>query len=176
MRLAEERTKKLEEGWREDRDYYQSEIKRLRVEANHPEYTAKEEEELEGLEGVERDRKVVEFHKKREDLASKAELEAVKSEVRFYERTSQEFADNKKDILKVAQDYDCPTLKQAILVWRGLNIDKANKDANYNDKRKKDADGKSGGNAGGKTDTKPYDSKTDGKKSFGDLYRESGVK
>ncbi len=173
--ISEEQHNKLVEAWKEDRSYFQGEIKRLRSEVKNPEYTRDEEEELEELTGIERDRKVVEFHKKREKAAEEAELKQVKSEIRFYERTDKEFAENKKDILKVAQDYDCPNLKQAILVWRGLNISKVKKDADYNDQRKKDADGKAGGKAGGTTAGKPYDPKTDGKKSFGDFYREAGV-
>lgn len=173
--VSEEQHQKLVEAWKEDREYFQADIKRLRAEVKSPEYTREEEAELEELTGIERDRKVVEFHKKREKAAEEAQLQAVKSEIRFYERTDKEFAENKKDILKVAQDYDCPNLKQAILVWRGLNTDKVKKDAQYHDNRKKEADGKAGGKAGGTTAGKPYDPKTDGKKSFGDFYREAGL-
>lgn len=175
-KVSDEQYKNLVEGWKEDRDYMQGEIKRLRVEAKNPEYTRQEEDELEALSGVERDKKVVEIHKKREKALEEVELKAVKSEIRFYERTSTEFAENKKDILKVAQDYDCPNLKQAILVWKGLNAGKVKSDAKYNDDRKKEADGKAGGKAGGVVAAKPYDPKTDNSKSFGDLYREAGVK
>lgn len=176
LRVAEERIKKLEEGWREDREYYQGEIKRHRQEASHPVLTEKEKEELEDLDEDERVDKKIEFREKRQAALKKAEMEAVKSEVRFYERTSTEFAENKKEILKVAEQFNCQDLKQAILMWRGMNITKANKDAVYHDQRKKDADGRAGGHAGGSPAVKPYDSATDGKKSFGDLYREAGVK
>lgn len=173
--VSAEQYKKLAEGWKEDREYYQGEVKRLRAEATNPKLTDKEEEELEGLDEDERVEKKIEFREKRREAAKQAELEAVKREIRFYERTDQEFADNKREILKVAEQYDCPNLKQAILVWRGLNADKAKKDAIINDERKKEADGKGGGNANGKTTGKPFDPKTDGKKSFGDFYREGGV-
>lgn len=176
LRVAEERIKKLEEGWREDREYYQGEIKRHRQEASSPVLTQKEKEELEDLDEDERVDKKIEFREKRQAALKKAEMEAVKSEVRFYERTSTEFSENKKEILKVAEQFNCQDLKQAILMWRGMNITKANKDAVYHDQRKKDADGRAGGHAGGSPAVKPYDSNTDGKKSFGDLYREAGVK
>jgi len=176
LEVINAQNEKLVEAWKEDREYFQNDIKRLRAEVKSPEYTREEEETLEELTGIERDRKVVEFHKKREKAAHDAELKQLNSEITFYERTDKEFAANKKDILKVAGDYDCPNLKQAILVWRGLNAGKVQKDKNYNDQRKKEADGKSGGNAGGSPAVKPYDSKSDSKKSFGDLYREAGVK
>jgi len=170
-----EQYKQLVEGWKEDRDYYKGEIKRLRSEANNPKLSQSEEDELEGLEEDERVDKIIEFRKEREEKASEAELKSVKSEIRFYERTDKEFAKNKKSILKVAEDYDCPDLKQAVLIWRGLNVTKSAKDKAYNDKRKKEADGKAGGKSGGEISEKPYNAKTDSKKSFGDFYREGGL-
>ena len=171
--VSDEQYKALVEGWKEDREYLMGENKRLRAEAKNPKLTDKEEDELADIDDPdERAEKKLEFRQKREKAAEEAELKTVKSEIRFYERTDKEFAENKKDILKVASDYDCPNLKQAILVWRGLNADKAKKDAQYHEQRKKDADGKGGGNAGGKPAGKPYDPNTDSKKSFGDLYRE----
>lgn len=168
----EEQLKKITSSWNEDRDYFKGEIKRLRSDAKNPKLTQIEEDELEGLDEDERVDKIIEFRKKREDKANKAELEAVKSDIRYYRIKDPEFAKNEKAILKVAEDYDSPSLKQAILIWRGLNVNKASKDAKYNDKRKKEASGKPGGSAGGKTTVKPYDAKTDSKKSFGDFYRE----
>jgi len=173
--VSDEQYKQLTEAWQEDREYFTGEIKRLRAEAKSPKLTKAEEEELEGLEENERVEKLIEFREKRKEEAKKAELQAVKSEIRFYERTDKEFAENKKAILKVAGDYDCPSLKQAILIWRGLNVKKVQTDTQINDERKKNADGKGGGNAGGATKGKPYDPKTDGKKSFGDFYREAGL-
>lgn len=171
--VSKEQYEKLVEGWKEDREYFQETIKANRAEAKNPKLTQKEEEELEGIDDPdERAEKKLEFRQKRENLVKEAELKAVKSEIRFYERTDKEFADNKKDILKCASDYECKNLKQAILVWRGLNANKVKKDAEYHDERKKGADGKGGGNSGGITAGKPYDPKTDGKKSFGDFYRE----
>jgi hypothetical protein len=173
LQVSEEQYKSLVEGWKEDREYLMGENKRLRAEAKNPKLTQQEEEELEAIDDPdERAEKKLEFRQKREKAAEEAELKTVKSEIRFYERTNKEFAENKKDILKVASDYECKDLKQAILVWRGLNVGKAKKDAEYHDERKKGADGKGGGNAGGSTAGKPYDPKTDSKKSFGDLYRE----
>lgn len=174
-KVSDEQYKQLVEGWKEDRDYYQGEIKRLRSEANNPKLSQSEEESLEGLDENERVDKIIEFRKKREQKASEAELKAAKSEIRFYERTDSEFADNKKSILKVAQDYECRDLKQAILIWRGINAQNSAKNAQYNDKRKKEADGMPGGNAGGKPAGRTYDAKVDRKKSFGDFYREGGL-
>jgi len=171
----DEQITKLTEAWKEDREFFQGQIKDLRAEAKNPKLTQREEDELEGLEENERVEKIIEFREKRKKAADEAELKAVKSEIRFFERTDKEFAENKKDILKVAEDYDCPSLKQAILMWRGLNAGKVKKDTEYHDNRKKNADGKGGGNAGGTTAGKPYDPKTDGKKSFGDFYREAGL-
>lgn len=170
-----EQLKKLTSAWNEDREYFKGEIKRLRTDANNPKLSQKEEDELEGLDEDERIEKIIEFRKNREKKADEAELEAVKSEIRYYRVSSPEFAKNEKAILRVAEDYDSPTLKQAILIWRGLNIDKANKDAKYNDKRKKEADGRAGGGAGGKVTGKPYNPKTDKNKSFSDFYREGGL-
>lgn len=170
-----EQVKKLEEAWNEDREYFQGEIKRLRSEERKPKLTAKEEEELEGLDEDERVEKLIEFRQKRKELADKAELEAVKSEIRFYERTSTEFAENKQAILKVARDYDCPGLKQAILIWRGLNIKQQKTEQEINNQRKKEGDGKGGGNSGGETKGKAYDRKEHGNKSFGQLYSERGL-
>jgi hypothetical protein len=168
-----EREKQLMEGWKEDREYYQGEIKRLRTEANHPTFTKAEEDELTAIDDPdERAEKKFEFKQKRKELADKAELDAVKSEIRFYKRTSKEFADNEKEIVKIAGEYECKSLNQAILIWRGLNISKSKVDKKINDDRKKGADGKGGGNANGKPTGNHYDSKTDGKKSIGDLYRE----
>jgi len=173
--VSDEQYKNLVEGWKEDREYYQGEIKRLRAEAKNPKLTDKEEDELEGLEENERVEKLIEIREKRKKAADEAELHAVKSEIRFFERTDKEFSANKKDILKVASDYECRDLKQAILIWRGLNADKAKKDSQYHDQRKKEADGKPGGQAGGKPAVKPYNSKEDSNKSFGDFYREGGI-
>jgi hypothetical protein len=171
--VSDEQYKSLVDGWKEDREYLMGENKRLRAEAKNPKLTQKEEDELEGIDDPdERAEKKLEFRQRREKAAEEAELKTVKSEIRFYERTDKEFAENKKDILKVASDYECKDLKQAILVWRGLNATKAKKDADYHDERKKGADGKGGGNSGGTTTGKPYDPKEDSKKSFGDLYRE----
>lgn len=168
-----EREKQLMEGWKEDREYYQGEIKRLRGEANHPTFTKAEEDELAAIDDPdERAEKKFEFKQKRKEAADKAELDAVKSEIRFYKRTSKEFADNEKEIVKIAGEYECKSLNQAILIWRGLNISKTNKDKEINDQRKKGADGKGGGNANGKPTGSHYDPKTDSKKSIGDLYRE----
>ena len=173
-----EREKHLMEGWKEDREYYQGEIKRFRDEANHPTFTKKEEDELSEIDDPdERAEKKFEFKQKRKEAVEKAELEAVKSEVRFYKRTSQEFADNEKEILKIASDYECKSLNQAILIWKGLNISKSNVDKKINDDRKKGADGKGGGNANGKPVVgTPYNPKTDGKMSIGDMYRRAGLK
>lgn len=172
---SDEQIKKLTEAWREDREYFQGEVKRLRSEAKSPKLTKAEEEELEGLDENERVDKLIEFREKRKKEADEAEVQAIRSEIRFYERTDKEFADNKQAILKVASDYDCPSLKQAILIWRGINAKNAKKDEEIHDKRKKNADGKGGGNAGGTTSGKPYDRKTESKKSFGDFYREKGL-
>lgn len=172
-----EREKQLMEGWKEDREYYQGEIKRLRGEANNPTFTKAEEDELDAIDDPdERAEKKFEFKQKRIAEANKAEIDAAKSEIRYMKRTSKEFADNEKSILKVASEYECKTLNQAILIWRGLNISKSQKDKEYNDDRKKGADGKGGGNASGKpTNAKPYDPKIDGKMSIGDLYRSGGI-
>ena len=169
-----EREKQLMEGWKEDREYYQGEIKRLRTEANHPTFTKAEQDELAGIDDPdERAEKKFEFKQKRKEEADQAEIEAVKSEVRYMKRTSKEFADNEKEILKTASDYECKTLSQAILIWRGLNISKIQKNKEIDDKRKKGADGKGGGNAAGKPAAgTPYDPKTDGKKSISQLYSE----
>jgi hypothetical protein len=176
QKANDEQIKKLTEGWREDREEAQAEITRLKAELRTTKPTKDEEDELEGLDEQERVEKIIQIRKAKEKELESAELKQVQSEIRFYERTDKVFSDNKAAILKVAQDYDCRNLQQAILIWRGLEKDKANKDASYNDKRKADADGKAGGKAAGTTAGRPYSPKLDRNKSFGDLFREGGVK
>lgn len=174
-KVSQEQYDKLIEGWHEDRERYQGEIDRLRKGATSNKLTKEEEDELAELSEDERVDRKIEIRKKREEALDKAREDATKSEVRFYERTNQEFADNKRAILDVASEYDCKTLKQAILIWKGLGKDKAKKNAQHHDKRKKDADGQPGGKSGGKTAVKGYDPEKDGKKSFGDIFKEGGV-
>ena len=169
--VSEEQYKNLMEGWKEDREYFNSEIKKLRGEAKNPHLTEIEEDELEGLTEKERVEKIIKFRDERKVAVEEAELKAVKSEIRFFERTDKLFADNKKEILKVATDYNSPSLSQAMLIWKGLTADKVRKDAQYHDERKKGADGKGGGSAAGKPAGKPYDAKADANKSYGDFYR-----
>jgi len=176
QKAADEQIKKLTEGWREDREEAQSEITRLKAELRASKPTKDEEDELEGLDENERVEKIIQLRKAKEKELEKAELQQVQSEIRFYERTDKRFADNKSAILKIAQEYDCRNLKQAILIWNGLEKDKANKDASYNDKRKADADGKAGGKSAGNTAGRPYSPKFDGNKSFAQMFREGGVK
>ena len=172
LTVSQEQYDQLVEGWKEDREYYQGEIKRLRTEANSPTFTKQEEEELADIDDPdERAEKRFEFKQKRREAVDKAELEAVKSEIRFLKRTDKEFRDNEKAIIKVASDYDCKNLKQAVLIFRGLNKDKAAKDQAYHDKLKKDADGKGGGNAGGKPAGGAAPAPQPGRKqSFSEMY------
>jgi len=171
--ISQEQYDQLVEGWKEDREYYQGEIKRLRTEASDPTFTKQEEEMLAGIDDPdERAEKKFEFKQKRKDAVQKAEIEVVKSEIRFLKRTDAEFRENEKAIIKVASDYDCKDLNQARLIWRGLNRDKALKDKEYNDKLKKDADGKRGGNAGGSPAGHLNQPKPGKKMSFSDMYAE----
>lgn len=174
--VTQERLDKISEGWREDREFFESEIAKFKKSATSTKLTKEEEDELANLDEDERVERKIEIRQKREKDLADAEVKALQGEIRFYERTSTEFADNKKEILKVAEDYDCKTLRQAILVWKGLGGTKIKADAQYNDKRKKEAGGKPGGQAGGKTTIGKYDPKVDARKSFGDFYREGGVK
>lgn len=173
LTVSQEQYDQLVEGWKEDREYFRGEIKRLRSEASDPTFTKQEEELLAGIDDPdERAEKKFEFKQKRKDAVQKAEIEVVKSEIRFLKRTDAEFRENEKAIIKVASDYDCKDLNQARLIWRGLNRDKAAKDKEYNDKLKKGADGKGGGNAGGSPAghlQKPAPGK---KMSFSDMYAE----
>jgi len=174
--VTEEQYQKLVEGWREDREEAEREIAELKKVARSSKPNSKEEDELEGLDEDERVEKLIEIRQRREKELEKAELRKAQGEIRFYERTSKEFADNKTAILKTARDYDCATLKQAILVWRGLEKDKSYKDEVYNDARRRNADGASGGKgAYGKTQVTHYNPKTDSNKSFGQMFREGGV-
>jgi hypothetical protein len=174
LTVSKDQYDQLVEGWKEDRDYYQGEIKRLRTEVNSPTFTKQEEDELADIDDPdERAEKRFEFKQKRKEAVEKAELEVVRSEIRFLKRTDSEFRDNEKAIIKVASDYDCKNLNQAVLIWRGLNKDKAAKDKEYNDERKKGADGKGGGNAGGKPVGNAAPAPKPGqKKSFSDMYAE----
>lgn len=174
--ITEEQYNKLVEGWREDREEAEREIAELKRQARSSKPNQDEEDELDGLDEDERVEKLIEIRDRKQKAIEKAELRKAQGEIRFYERTSKEFADNKAAILKTAKDYECTTLKQAIMVWRGLEKDKAEKDAAYHDKRKKGADGKPGGaGAQGKPVIKGYDPKTDGNKSFGQMFKEHGV-
>lgn len=174
--VTEEQYNKLIEGWREEREELTSEVESLKKAMRSGKLTDDEEDELDGLDEDERVEKKIEIRQRKEKELEKAELARAKSEIRFYERTSKEFADNKAAILKTARDYECTTLKQAIAVWRGLDKDKSDKDKAYHEKRKLEADGKNGGKgANGKTEVKPYDAKSDSNKSFGQLFKEGGV-
>jgi hypothetical protein len=173
--ITKEQYDQLVEGWREDRDRYQKEIKDLRQQAKSPDLTPDQKKELEGLDEEEKVKKLVKIQRDKEEQLNKAEIESVKSEIRFYERTNPEFSKNKKSIIKVAKDYDCNNLNQAILIWKGLAGKKQTLDNKYHDDRKKNADGGAGGKGGGKVEVKSYNPKTDRKKSIGDLFREGGV-
>lgn len=173
LTVSQEQYDQLVEGWKEDREYYQGEIKRLRTEASDPTFTKQEEEMLAGIDDPdERAEKKFEFKQKRQEAVRKAEIEVVKSEIRFLKRTDAEFRDNEKAIIKVASDYDCKDLNQARLIWRGLNRDKAAKDKQYNDERKKGADGKGGGNAGGSPAGQLHKPAPGKKMSFSEMYAE----
>lgn len=175
--ISTEQYQKLVEGWREDREELQSEINSLKKDIRNPSRSAEEEAELEGLDEDERVEKLIEIRERKQKQLKSAELKKASSEIRFYERTDSRFAANKQAILKVATEYECSSLKQAILIWNGLEKDKAGKDAAYHDKRKQGADGRSGGSsASGKPEGKPYDPKFDGQKSFGQLFKEGGVR
>lgn len=174
--ISAEQYQKLVDGWREDREDLQNEIATLKKDIRNPNRSAEEEAELDGLDEDERVEKLIEIRERKQKALEKAELKKASSEIRFYERTDKQFAENKAAILKVAQEYECTSLKQAIMVWRGLDKDKSNKDATYHDKRKQSADGRSGGkSASGTLPMKPYDKKSDGTKSFGQLFKEGGV-
>lgn len=172
--ISKEQYDQLVEGWKEDREYFRGEIKRLRSEASDPTFTKQEEETLAGIDDPdERAEKKFEFKQKRKDAVQKAEIEAVKSEIRFLKRTDAEFRENEKAIIKVASDYDCKDLNQARLIWRGLNRDKAAKDKAYNDKLKKEANGKGGGNAGGSPAGHINQPKPGKKMSYSEMYAEA---
>lgn len=174
--VSEEQYQKLVEGWREDREEAEKEIADLKKQARSSKPNRDEEDELDGLDEDERVEKLIEIRQRREKDLEKAELRKAQGEIRFYERTSKEFADNKTAILKVARDYECKNLKQASMIWRGLERDKSSKDEAYNDTRKRGADGKSGGNgASGRSEVTPYNHKTESNKSFGQMFREGGV-
>lgn len=171
--ISKDQYDQLVEGWKEDREYFQGEIRRLRAEAADPTFTKKEEEELADIDDPdERAERRFEFKQKRQEDVEKAEIEVVRSEIRFLKRTDSEFRENEKAIIKVASDYDCQNLKQAILIWKGLNRDKAAKDKEYNDERKKEADGRGGGNAGGSPAGRPAQHTPGKKMSFSDMYAE----
>ena len=175
--VSEEQYNKLVEGWREDREEADKEIATLRKELRTSKPSDDDEDELEGLDENERVEKLIELRESKKDDLEKAETRKMASEIRFFERTSKEFADNKSAILKTAKEYECTSLKQAVMVWRGLDKGKADRDAAYHDKRKKEADGRDGGKgAFGKTEVRPYDKKTEGNKSFGQMFREGGVR
>jgi len=174
--VSDERYQKLVEGWREDREDMQSEINRLKDELRTVKPTDDEEETLFGLGEDDRIEKIIEMRESKKKELSELELKQAQSEIRFYERTDPEFADNKKEILKVAADHNCPNLQQAKLIWRGIRQDISNRDANYNDKRKYNADGRSGGKSAGNTQGRGYSPKFDSNKSFADMFREGGVK
>lgn len=173
---SNEQIQKLTEGWREDREEMQEEISRLKAELRTTKPTEQEEEELLGLDEEERIEKIIELRESKKSEIDAMELKQVQSEIRFFERTDPDFAENKKAILKVAADYDCRNLQQAKLIWRGLREDAEKKNADYNDKRKASADGKAGGKSAGNTSGRGYSPKFDGNKSFADMFREGGVK
>lgn len=136
-----------------------------------------EEDEYAGLSPSEREAKIIEKHEAKQAEKVKVEKEEVAREKKFKRSTSQYFAKNEPAILKTAVDYNCSTLDQAEMIYKSLQgaKEKAQKATAINTKRKANADGKSGGGAGGVRTVRPYDPKTDGEKSVAELIREGGI-
>lgn len=167
------------EGWREDRTKLEELITRNReLEDKLSKYSQPEEdEEFEGLTEREKVDRIIAKREEEARAKEEAEQAEVESEIRFYERSDQFFRENKAKVLQVAADFNAKNLAQAITILKSQFVaaGKAVGNANYNDNLKKNASGIGGSNAGGKPTYKPYDPKTDGRKSFGDLYREGGL-
>ena len=168
----------LVEGWKEDRARLDQlaaenlELKDKLSKIRQPE----EDEEFEGL--TERE-KVDRIIAKRDEEAKAAETKEkaeVEGEIRFYERTDPFFRDHKKEVIQVAADFNAKNLSQAIMILKNqyTAAGKAIGNAKYDDKLKKNAAGQGGGNAGGSPAVKPYDPKTDARKSYGDMFRDGG--
>jgi hypothetical protein len=166
------------EGWREDRTKLDELVNKNReLEEKLSKFSQPEEdEEFEGL--SEREKVDMVIAKREEEARTKEEAERaeVEGEIRFYERTDPFFSSNKAQVLKVAADFNAKNLAQAITILKSQfkAAGKAVGDANYNNNLKRNASGIGGRNAGGTPTYKPYDPKTDGVKSFGDLYRDGG--
>jgi len=169
----------LIEGWREDRKALDEltlknrELEDQLSKVRQPD----EDEEFEGLSEREKVDRIIAKRDEEAKTAEEKEKTEVEGEIRFYEKTDPFFRDHKEEVVKIAADFNAKNLAQAITILKSQYVaaGKATGDAQYNDARKKNAAGVGGGNAGGQPATKPYDAKTDGRKSFGDLYREAGV-
>lgn len=169
----------LVEGWKEDRARLDTlaaenlELKDKLSKVRQPE----EDEEFEGLTEREKVDRIIAKRDEEAKANEEKEKAEVEGEIRFYERTDPFFRDHKKEVIQVAADFNAKNLSQAIMILKNqyTAAGKATGNAQYDDKRKKDAAGLGGGNAGGRPAIRPYDPKTDGNKSYGDLYREGGM-
>jgi hypothetical protein len=161
----DERYKTLTEGWREDR----LEAERLRnenriIKDRLQKVKPEDEEEYDGLSDEERiNAKMAKREEERKSREAE-ELEAVRRDIRFHERTDPVFKENKDAILKIAERINAVNLEQAIKVFMEITQTvKVTKGAP--EKPKPKAPPKR---------TIPNDKK-DEDKSFGDLFREGGV-
>lgn len=165
------------EGWREDRKELIEAKKRLRELEDKKGSAEDEDEELEGLTEREKLEKIVEKREAKIKAMEDAQLEEIRQEIRFHERTDKFFRDNKADILKMAEKIDAVNLDQAIRAYKigkGVVEEKSNA---LNDKLKKNAGGVKGGGSGGRSvNIAPYDPKTESNMSFGDFYKKAGVR
>lgn len=164
------------EGWREDRKKLTTLKEENRgLKSKLAKYEA-EDEDYSDLSDEERVQKIIEKREKEKEKRLKEEDEEIKEEIRFFKRTDKFFKANEKEILKVAVDFNTSTLAQAIGIYKKIQdrIEKASKIKKNDDKRQKNADGRSGGDNNGKTPKIiKYDPKVDSKKSISDIYHEA---
>jgi len=164
----EDKEKKLTEGWREDR----LEAERLRNENRlmrermSKQKEAEDDEEYEGLSDEERINKKMAKREADKKAREEEELEAIKRDIRFHERTDPVFKANKERILAIAEKINAVSLEQAIKVF--MEISQTAKDTKGEMKVQEKPKPKP-------APKKKYDKKADENKSFGDMFREGGI-
>ena len=164
----DERFTKLTEGWREDlleNEKLRNENRIMKDKLSKTK-NEDEDEEYEGLSDEERINKKMAKRETESKARQEEELEAVKRDIRFHERTDPVFKAHKQEILAIAEQINAKNVEQAIKVYLKI-VQTAKEKAKGTTPVEKP-----------KPKTAPkktYDKKEDENKSFGDMFREGGV-
>lgn len=164
-----EKEKKLIEGWREDRleaERLRNENRLMRERLSKQKEAEDDDEEYEGLSDEERINRKMAKREAEKKAREEEELEAIKRDIRFHERTDPVFKANKEQILAIAEKINAINLEQAIKVFNEISqvVKNTKSEMKLREKPKPKLAPK-----------KKYDRKADENKSFGDMFREGGI-